>query len=114
MATIEQQPLVPARPRTTALADLGQIVRHHPGAVLGLVAGFLGGLVDIALMRITDVFLTMPSLPLLVLIAAVAVLTNPLLIAGLISITAWGGLARAVRSQVLSYREREYIEAARS
>ncbi len=84
------------------------------GGVVGLLAGFLGGFVDMLLMRITDLFLTVPSLPLLILIASIAVLTNPLLIAALLCITAWGGLARAIRSQVLSYREREYIEAARS
>jgi len=84
------------------------------GGLVGLLAGFLGGVLDMVLMRVTDVFLTVPSLPLLILIASIAVLTNPLLIAALLSVTAWGGLARAIRSQVLSYREREYIEAARS
>lgn len=84
------------------------------GGTIGLLAGFSGGWLDTVLMRITDLFLTVPSLPLLILIASIAVLTNPLLIAALLSVTAWGGLARAIRSQVLSYREREYVEAARS
>lgn len=84
------------------------------GGVVGLLAGFLGGWLDTILMRVTDLFLTVPSLPLLILIASIAVLTNPLLIAALLSVTAWGGLARAIRSQVLSYREREYVEAAQS
>lgn len=84
------------------------------GGTVGLLAGFSGGWLDTVLMRITDLFLTVPSLPLLILIASIAVLTNPLLIAALLSVTAWGGLARAIRSQVLSYREREYVEAARS
>lgn len=84
------------------------------GGLVGLLAGFLGGLLDFVLMRITDLFLTVPSLPLLILIASIAVLTNPLLIAVVLAVTAWGGLARAIRSQVLSYREREYVESARS
>lgn len=84
------------------------------GCAVGLVAGFFRGIVDSLLMRVTDLFLTVPGFPLLVLIAALTTLTNPVLIALVLSITGWGGLARAVRSQVLSFREREYIEAARS
>lgn len=96
------------------VASVAAVITVVVGVTVGLWSGFLGGWVDQILMRITDLFLTVPSLPLLILIASIVVLTNPLLIAVLLSITAWGGLARAVRSQVLSYREREYIEAARS
>ncbi|MCL6443655.1 MAG: ABC transporter permease [Alicyclobacillus sp.] len=84
------------------------------GGLVGLMSGLFGGWIDALLMRITDVFLTVPGFPLLVLIAALTTLSNPLLIAALLSFTSWGGLARAVRSQVLSYREREYVEAAKS
>jgi peptide/nickel transport system permease protein len=96
------------------VAAMAAIITVFVGVIVGMIAGYLGGAVDMLLMRATDVVLTVPSLPLLILIAAVTVLTNPLAIAVLLSITAWGGLARAIRSQVLSYREREYIEAARS
>lgn len=96
------------------VAGLAAVFVVVAGGVVGLLAGFLGGFVDAALMRTTDLFLTVPSLPLLILIASITVLTNPLLIAAVLAVTAWGGLARAIRSQVLSYREREYVEAARS
>lgn len=84
------------------------------GGLVGLMSGLFGGLVDFLLMRITDIFLTVPGFPLLVLIASLTTLSNPILIAAVLSFTSWGGLARAVRSQVFSYREREYVEAARS
>ncbi len=96
------------------VASTAAVITVVVGVVIGLWSGFLGGRVDMILMRITDMFLTVPGLPLLILIASIVSMTNPLLIAVLLSITAWGGLARAVRSQVLSYREREYVEAARS
>ena len=81
---------------------------------IGMVSGYLGGKVDRALMFLADVFLVIPSFPLLLLIAAVVGRTlSPLEIAGLISIVGWAGLARAVRSQVLSIKSSDFIEAAR-
>ena len=83
------------------------------GSAVGLAAGAGGGVVDAALMRITDLFLTLPSFPLLVVVTAALHLTNTVVVALVISLTAFGGLARAVRSQILSLREREFVEAAR-
>ncbi len=84
------------------------------GALIGLVAGYLAGAVDWSLSRITDFALTIPQYPLLVVLAAVARFTSPLLIGVLLGVTSWAGLARAVRSQAFSLRERPYIEASRS
>lgn len=83
------------------------------GALVGLTAGAAGGFVDSLLMRITDLFLTLPSFPLLVVVTAALHLTNSVVIALVISLTSFGGLARAIRSQILSLREREFIESAR-
>jgi peptide/nickel transport system permease protein len=83
------------------------------GIVLGLAAGFLGGLVDTILARLIDVVLSVPFL--LVAIALVSVtgpsLTITVLVIGFFS---WASVARIVRGQVLSLREREFVEAARS
>ncbi|MFG1815257.1 ABC transporter permease [Kribbella sp. NPDC049174] len=83
------------------------------GVVLGLAAGFLGGLVDTVLARLIDVVLSVPFL--LVAIALVSVtgpsLTVTVMVIGFFS---WASVARIVRGQVLSLREREFVEAARS
>jgi peptide/nickel transport system permease protein len=83
------------------------------GVVLGLGAGFLGGVVDTVLARLIDVVLSVPFL--LVAIALVSVtgpsLTVTVLVIGFFS---WASVARIVRGQVLSLREREFVEAARS
>lgn len=83
------------------------------GVVLGLAAGFLGGITDTVLARLIDVVLSVPFL--LVAIALVSVtgpsLTVTVLVIGCFS---WASVARIVRGQVLSIREREYVEAARS
>jgi peptide/nickel transport system permease protein len=83
------------------------------GVVVGLAAGFFGGLVDSILARLIDVILCVPFL--LVAIALVSI-TGPSLAITIfvIGFFSWASVARIVRGQVLSLREREFVEAARS
>lgn len=83
------------------------------GTVIGIVSGFYGRAVDSVLMRITDVFLVIPWLPLMLVMAA---LLGPSLgnIIFVIGITSWAGTARIIRSQTLSIKERPYVERARA
>ena len=82
------------------------------GLTLGLTAGLRGGWVDTVLMRLVDVVLALPILPLLIFIAALASpsLTLSILMIGLFS---WPQTARLVRSQTLSLRSRGYVDCAR-
>lgn len=83
------------------------------GCVLGLITGYQGGWLDEVIMRIGDVQLAFPFV--LLVIAVVAVvgggLLNEIIVIG---ITGWVGYARVIRGQVLSAREKEYVEAARA
>lgn len=83
------------------------------GLVVGLLAGFLGRIVDEVLMRFTDMILVIPALPLLLVLLTVVGrnLTNVILIIGFLG---WMGFARIVRSQVLTLRERPFVEAAKA
>lgn len=83
------------------------------GLVVGLLAGFLGKFVDEVLMRFTDMLLVIPGLPLLIVLVAVLgpSIFNLILIIGFLG---WMGFARIVRSQVLTLRERPFIEAAKA
>ncbi|MEZ5375873.1 MAG: ABC transporter permease [Acidimicrobiales bacterium] len=83
------------------------------GAFVGIVAGFYGRLVDSLLMRLTDWFLVIPFLPLAIVLAAVIgrSLWNIILVIG---VTSWPGTARLVRAQVLTIRERLFVDRARS
>jgi peptide/nickel transport system permease protein len=83
------------------------------GTLIGAISGFYGGRVDAVLMRLTDVILSIPSLPLVLLISGLVRPTVPILIV-LIGGLAWMATARLVRGQFLSLREREYVEAARA
>lgn len=82
------------------------------GTLIGGIAGYYGGFVDSALMRITDVFLSLPTL--IIVLASVSLLgpsiRNLILIIGFLG---WAQIARLVRGQFLSLREKEYVMAAR-
>ena len=82
------------------------------GTPLGVISGYLGGWVDEALMRITDVFLAFPPLLLAIAIAAALGASYVNAVAA-IAVTWWPWYARLARAQTLSVRERAYIEAAR-
>jgi peptide/nickel transport system permease protein len=83
------------------------------GTVIGLVAGYAGGVVDEVLMRFTDVFLVFPALVLAIALAATlgSGLTTTVIALGVVW---WPWYARLVRGQVLSIRERMFVDAARA
>ncbi|MFP5375614.1 MAG: ABC transporter permease [Acidimicrobiia bacterium] len=91
-----------------AVAGGGAVVL---GALVGMIAGWLGGVVDAVLMRLVDVVLIVPKVPLLILVGSLA---GPALgsIALIIALTSWPPGARVVRSQVLSLRRRAHVKAA--
>jgi peptide/nickel transport system permease protein len=83
------------------------------GVLVGAVAGYFGGVVDEVLMRGVDITLTLPFLAVvLVLAAAFPSARSPVGVALMIALSSWMVLARIVRAQFLSLREREYVEAA--
>jgi len=83
------------------------------GGFLGVISGYYGGIIDDVIMRITDTFLVIPSLVLMIVLAAMLG-TSIYNIIFVIAITAWPGTARIVRSQVLSLKERPFVEFARA
>ncbi|HKW05979.1 MAG TPA: ABC transporter permease [Candidatus Dormibacteraeota bacterium] len=84
------------------------------GGTIGMVAGYFGGWIDNLLMRFTDIMYAFPDL-LLVLVFVAAFSNGPrlLTIFAAIALVNWVGLARLVRGQVLSIKEKEYVEAAK-
>jgi peptide/nickel transport system permease protein len=90
------------------------------GTVLGAIAGYYGGWVDFIIMRVTDVVLSIPLLPLLLVITAIVAGTSQKaalsfgVIVLIIGFLTWPAVARLVRASFLSLREREFAEAARA
>lgn len=83
------------------------------GMSIGIVAGFVGGATDKLLMFLTNVVLTIPSFPVLMALSLVISAGNVLAFGFLLAIWNWAGLARSVRSQVMTLRGSEYILASR-
>src|SRR5216683_114580 len=83
------------------------------GLAIGLTAGYFGGRIDNLLMRFTDIWYAFPDL-LFVLVVVSVFGPSLITIFGAIALVNWVGLARLVRGQVLSIKEKEFIEAARS
>jgi peptide/nickel transport system permease protein len=82
------------------------------GTLIGLIAGYYGGWIEEVLVKVVDFFMMLPVLPLMIILAAVLgpSLWNIIMV---ISVVSWPTTARVVRSQVLSIKERPYVEAAR-
>jgi peptide/nickel transport system permease protein len=82
------------------------------GTLVGLVAGYFGGRVDALLMRVADVALAIPFLPFIIVLTAFLrpAVSNVVIAVGVLL---WANTARVVRSQVLTVRERAFVEAAR-
>ena len=95
------------------------------GAVVGIVAGYTGGVLDTLLMRVTDVFLVLPTIVLAIILAPVVldvigsdaelfgIRATLLVIVVVIGLTSWATTARIIRSQVLSLKERMFVDRAR-
>jgi len=107
-----------------AVGVVAMLIGVCVGTAVGAVSGQFGGLIDSALMRVTDLFLALPQLPIFLLVfylfreAAKRMLGVEmgafLLIVGVIGFLRWMPVARLVRAQFLSLREKEFVEAARA
>jgi len=105
------------------VAAVVELINILLGATLGLLAGYFGGLVDTLIARLADVFFAFPGLLLAILVAAVfgpwvtehyGSTARLMLVAASISLVGWPLMARYVRGQTMSLRERDFVLAARA
>ncbi|MBD2567051.1 ABC transporter permease [Anabaena lutea] len=97
----------------------GIIITYPLGLLIGGISGYFGGVIDSVIMRLAEVLMTFPSIYLLVALSGILSpqLTSTqrfLLIVVITSVISWAGLARVIRGQVLSIKEREFVQAAQA
>ena len=83
------------------------------GLIIGVISGFKGGVTDSSLMLVTDVVLVLPSILIMMLVAAYLRERNAFLVSIIIGVTAWPWVARALRSQIMSLKSREFMYMSR-
>ncbi len=94
-------------------AALAGVITLGIGTVGGLAAGYYPRGTGSAIMRVTDFVLAVPGFPVLIVLATIWQFGSPLEMGLVMGVFGWGGIARAVRAQTLSLRERGFVEAAR-
>jgi peptide/nickel transport system permease protein len=105
--------IVHATPDMLLMLLAGAVFATGLGAMIGIASGYKGGHTDEVLMTVTDTAMMLPALPLIIVVGAIWEPTSPVLVGILVSINAWAGTARSLRSQVLTIRDESYVEASR-
>ncbi len=114
------QRLVNGGRMTMTIGAISVIISSIIGILLGCISGYFGGVVDIFLMRVAEIFSAIPFLPFAMILSAVLAqssmseLSRIAIIMVILGVLSWPGLARLVRGQVLVARENEYVTAAKS
>lgn len=105
---------------TMTIGAVAVIIESIIGIIVGCVAGYFGGWVDLLLMRLAEIFSAIPFLPFAVVLSAVFRQTNVkedtriFVIMVILGVLSWPGLAQLIRGQVLAEREKEFVLAAQS
>jgi peptide/nickel transport system permease protein len=101
--------------RTSIIVGIvSAVIASFLGALVGLYSGYVGGWKDEVTMRLNDIVLSIPWLVLMIVVAAMMNKINLVGIILIIGLTGWSYTARMVRAQVLSIRERQFVERAKA
>lgn len=106
--------LIHATPAMLKMVLAGGVFAVGMATIWGAIAGYRGGTIDQLMMTVADIVITIPGLPLVVVLAAFFQPEDPFVVGLLLAVNAWGGFARALRSQVLTIRQESYVEASRT
>lgn len=106
--------IIYSTPDILLMITAGAVWATGVAVAIGTIAGYKGGQVDSALMSFSDLVMAIPGLPLVIILAVTLNPENPILLGVIINISYWAGLGRSLRSQVLTIRQNDYVEASRT
>lgn len=106
--------IIDSTPFILQMVFAGGVWATFMAVAIATIAGYKGGKTDTILMSVSDFFMSIPGLPLVIIIALAVSPESPLVTGVILTINYWGGVARSLRSQVLSIRGNEYVEASRA
>lgn len=105
--------IIQGAPVSLAIGVAASLAATFVGVALGAIAGYYGGLIDDAIMRTTEFFLTIPSFILAVVLVAIFA-PSVASITAAIAVVSWPSVARLVRGEFIAQREREYVQACKA
>jgi len=106
--------IIHATPDILMMITSGAVWATGLAVLIGVLAGYKGGTTDRILTGLSDVAMSIPGLPLIMVLLVSIEPSNPLVIGAIITINYWAGLGRGLRSQVLTLRDEPYVEASRT
>lgn len=106
--------IIDSTPFILLMVFAGGVWATSVAVVVGTVSGYKGGTTDTVITSISDFFMSIPGLPLVIVLAITLSPESPLILGVILTINYWAGLGRSIRSQVLSIREESYVEASRT
>lgn len=106
--------IIDSTPFILLMVFAGGVWATSVAVIVGTVSGYKGGMTDTVITSISDFFMSIPGLPLVIVLAITLSPENPLVLGVVLTINYWAGLGRSIRSQVLSIREESYVEASRT
>ncbi|WP_277554745.1 ABC transporter permease [Halobaculum limi] len=106
--------VVHATPRMLLMITSAGLFVTVLGTTIGALAGYTGGRIDSLLSTLIDIVMTLPGLPVLLILVALLQPESPIVLGIVLSLQGWAGMARAIRSQVLTIRSTSYVEASRA
>ncbi|WP_135853956.1 ABC transporter permease [Halorussus salinus] len=106
--------VVHATPRMLTMITTAGLFVTVLGTSVGALAGYTGGRLDQLLSTLIDIVMTLPGLPLLLILVALLEPKSPVVLGIVLSLQGWAGMARAIRSQVLTIRSTSYVEASQA
>ena len=105
--------IVYGTPGTLKIGLIAAIVGVGVGTILGFISGYFGGFLDTCIRFVSDVFMTIPTLMILIVLASILDVLSNTMLGLLIAAFGWMGALRVTRAQVLTMRERAYVQVAK-